>query len=552
MGVDSFAKLATLWAALGAALLFWVPRLEARAPKGYAVATENPDATRAALATLEAGGNAVDAAVTATLVAGISSPTSSGLGGGGFALVWVAEERRPRFFDFREAAPAELDLGAFERRPLPREERGKLVGVPGEVGGLYAIHRALGALSWHAVTEPALRVARAGFAVGPHLGRVLRAPGRFGRADAGLRALYWPGGRPLGVGRRITNVALGRTIERIASEGPRAIYEGSIARELVATVRSRGGTLTEADLARYRPVERMPLCGRWEGKDVCSAPPPSAGGLMLLEVLGEFGRAELAALDPSSGLYQHLLAEAMRGAIWDRMRAVGDPDHVVVDLGALLHPARLGARRALVDPRTTRPLAEFALPGGGTHHLVTADSRGNVVSLTTTVNHAFGAELMARSSGIVLNDELDDFTSRPDEAAFGIQDGPNRPRPGARPASNMTPTLVVQDGRVVMALGGSGGGAIATNVTQIALRRLVFGTPAAELVTSPRFYLPTAGATISVERAAPGALSRDLAARGEKVAVVPHDESAVEVVVWDAGRPTAAADPRKSGSAASE
>jgi gamma-glutamyltranspeptidase/glutathione hydrolase len=273
---------------------------------------------------------------------------------------------------------------------------------------------------------------------------------------------------------------------------------------------------------------------------------------MLLEVLGEFRRDELRAFDPASGAYQHLLAEAMRGAIWDRMRAVGDPDHVAVDLTALVHPARLAARRARIDPRTTRPLTEFSLRGGGTHHLVTADARGNVVSLTTTVNHAFGAELLAPSSGIVLNDQLDDFTSRREAAAFGVENSPNRPRPGARPASNMTPTLVVDHGRVVLALGGSGGAAIATNVTQLVLRRLVFGTSAGELVAAPRFYVPTTGATIWLERSTPNALRRDLGRRGEKVALVPHTESAVELVAWDGGRPTAAADPRKFGAAASE
>jgi gamma-glutamyltranspeptidase / glutathione hydrolase len=543
---------ATLPLAAAGALFLGVPRLEARPPRGFAVASESSDATRAALRELEAGGNAVDAAVTAALVAGVSSPSSSGIGGGGFALVFMAAEKKVRFFDFREMAPARLDVLAFEKRPLPPEERGKLVGVPGEVAGLHALQQAFGRHRWREVTLPAVRLARDGFSVGPHLGRALRAKGRFASGDAELRSLFWPGGSPLRAGRRLVNPALARTLERVADEGPGAIYQGPIAREMVTTAQSRGGALAESDLDRYRVVERAPLCARWEGHDVCTAPPPSAGGLMLFEVLGEFTRDELRAFDPAGGAYQHLIAEAMRGAVADRMRFVGDPDHVSVGLPALLRPSRLAARRAQIDPRKSRTPVDFALPGGGTHHLVTADAGGNVVSLTTTVNHAFGAELMAVPSGIVLNDELDDFTSARDAMAFGAGKGPNRPQPGARPVSSMTPTLVLEQGRVVLALGGSGGATIATNVTQTVLRRLVFGMSPGEAVRAPRFYLGSGGATIWLERGTPRALWRDLEGRGESVALVPFTESAVQLIARDGPNWRAAADPRKLGTASSE
>jgi gamma-glutamyltranspeptidase/glutathione hydrolase len=244
-----------------------------------------------------------------------------------------------------------------------------------------------------------------------------------------------------------------------------------------------------------------------------------------------------------------MVAEAFRGAIADRMRFVGDPDVVPVDTGKLMAASRMKARRASIALDRTHAIPRFGLEGGGTHHLVTADARGNVVSLTTTVNRVFGAKLVGAESGVVLNDELDDFTRKKDAQALGLGESPNRPRPGARPVSSMTPSIVVRDGRAVLALGGSGGPTIPINVTQALLARLVFDATPAQAVAARRFYVPTSRATILIEPGAPPELERDLTWRGEIVGPMRFSTSAVQMIAIEGERKLPAADPRKHGTA---
>jgi gamma-glutamyltranspeptidase/glutathione hydrolase len=501
---------------------------------------------------MRAGGNAVDAAVCAALVAGVASPSSSGIGGGGFVLAWLSDRAQPYLLDFRETAPEKLDGAPFEARPLPEGRRGVLSGVPGEVKGLFELHQRFGKRPWADVVKPAARWATGGFPINPHLASALSFVAADLSKDPGLSSVFFSGGKPAAVGQLVKNPKLGKTLERIAAEGPKAIYEGPIADDIVETVRAAGGSLSRTDLARYKPVERQPLRIKWEEHDVYSMPPPSAGGLMLAETLGMFSSAELRKLGLNSASHQHLLAEAMRGAIADRMRYVGDPDHVPVDVTKLFSPSRLAARKRRIAPDRTHAIPRFGLEEHGTHHLVTADAAGNVVSLTTTVNNAFGVKLTAKESGIVLNDQLDDFTAQRSIEGFGMKASPNAARPGARPVSSMTPTIVVRAGQPLLAIGGSGGMTIATNVTELTLSRLVFGTAPAELVKAPRFYVPTQGAYIQLEKGAPEALVRDLEARGEIVGTAPFTTSAVQLIALEKGRKLPAADPRKHGSARAE
>jgi gamma-glutamyltranspeptidase / glutathione hydrolase len=532
-------------------LLAALPEARAQQAAGQsAAATESELATREAISQMNAGGNAIDAAVTAALVAGVAQPVSSGIGGGGFSLVWLGAERKAFLLDFRETAPAGIDAAAFESRPFAHEQRGKLVGVPGEVAGLFELHKRFGKRRWSDVVAPAVRAAKGGFAIGQHLGAMLASSEKAVRADPGMAAVFLLGGKPAAAGRRVTNPKLAQTLERIAAEGPPAFYNGPVAADLVEATRRAGGALKLEELESYKPVEREPLVVRWEGHEVYTMPPPSAGGLMLAQTLGLYSSAELRKLGWGSGAYQHMLAEAMRGAIADRMRKLGDPDVVQVDTAGLLHPKRLAARKKKLALDRTHALPRFGLEGHGTHHLITADAAGNVVSLTTTVNRAFGAKLTAPASGVLLNDELDDFTKAADVAAFGMTESPNRPRPGARPLSSMTPTIVVKDGRAVLALGGSGGPLIATNVTQVALSRLVFGKDPLAAVSAPRFAVPTQGAFISLPAGADPALVKDLEERGELVGTLRFNTHAVQMIAIDGGRKLPAADPRKHGSAA--
>lgn len=540
-------------AALVLALLsVFAPGAPALGAARVAAATENEIATREALAQMRAGGNAVDAAITAALVAGVASPSSSGIGGGGFALVWVAADKKVTTLDFRETAPAAVDAAALEKRPLAAAERGKLTGVPGEVAGLFELHRRHGKRAWKDVVEPAVRVAKTGYAVNAHLASVLASSEKDLRVDTGLGALFFPSGKPAAVGALIKNEKLAAALTKIAAEGAAGFYQGATAADVIAAARAHGGALTQTDLDAYKPVERSAVKVSWEGHDVYTMPPPSAGGLMLAQTMRLFSKAELGKHRWNSGAYQHVLAEGMRGAIADRMRFLGDPGNEKVDVEKLIAKERMAARKKTVALDRTHAIARFGLEEHGTHHLVTADAAGNVVTLTTTVNRAFGTKLTGSASGVVLNDELDDFTKRTDVEPLGMKQSPNRPRPGARPVSSMTPTLVVKDGEVVLALGGSGGTAIATNVTQLLLGRLVFGKTPAELVRAPRFYVPTQGASILLEKGAAPSLVDDLKWRGEVVGTMTFTSTGVQMIAIDKGRKLPASDPRKHGSARAE
>ena len=545
------------WAGAGLCalgLLFAAPGGHAQVKVAHAaVATENAVASREAMAELDAGGNAVDAIVRAVLVSGITAPSSSGLGGGGFAMVWRAATKEPYFLDFRETAPAAIDAPPFESRPFKPEERARAMGVPGELLGLWELQHGFGKRAWRDVVLPASRVALNGFPVSPHLSSVLASKWtRLASTDPGIGALFFPAGKAIGAAAQVKNPKLGHTLARLAEQGKSPLYEGELGQELITTARAFGGALAASDLASYRTVPRTPLHVSWGGYDVYTAPLPSAGGLMVAETLGMFSKAELNRLGQNTGAYQHVLAEAMRGALSDRYRLLGDPAFETVDEHALLDPKRLAARKANISSERTQALPRFSENEHGTHQLLVMDREGNVAAITTTVNSAFGCKLSAPQSGIVLNDELDDFTAQKDVTALGLTQSPNRPRPGARPISSMTPTIVVKDGKVVFALGGSGGPLIATNVTQLLLGRLAFGATPDALVHTPRFAVPAAGSTLRVEKGASPELLADLKWRGEVVQEMPENPTAVQIIASDENGVTAAADPRKFGSALSK
>lgn len=538
------AVLLGLLAVLGVLL----PAPSARAGANVAAAaTESPDATRAAMLQMRLGGNAVDAAVTAALVAGVTNPTSSGIGGGGFALVWTAADQKAFLLDFRETAPQGVDAAAFDQRPLPADKQGVLVGVPGEVRGLYELHRKFGKRAWADVVKPAQEAASKGFQVGRHLGGSLASAAERLRVDPGLASVFYPGGKPALVGRRVTNPKLGNTLALIAQQGPQAFYEGAVAADIVDATRAHGGALTLAELKAYQPLERTPLSFDWEGKKIFTMPLPSAGGLMVAQTLAMFGSEELKKYGYQSGAYQHMLAEAMRAAIADRMRYLGDPAFQQVDFNALLAPKRLAARRRSMSLDRTHGMPRFGLEEHGTHHLTLLDKDGNMVALTTTVNRLFGAKFTAPESGVVLNDQLDDFTSTEDVKPFGLAESPNRARPGARPLSSMTPTIVTYRGRAILGLGGSGGPTIPTNVTQMLLARLVFGRTPEQALSDRRFYIPTKRAYILLEQGSPKELREDLEWRGEIVGDMTYNGTAVQMIAAEDGRVLAGADKRKHG-----
>jgi len=531
------------------ALALAVPTAQGRsAAAPGAVASENLVVSQTAIEVLKRGGNAIDAAISAALSAGVASPSSSGLGGGAFAVVHRAGERTPMILDFREEAPERVDAAALERRPLPWNERGHLVGVPGEARGLWELSRRFGKLPWAELTKPAERRARLGFPVNAHLARALGSSEL--AQEPSLAALFFPKGRAALAGSLIKNPKLARTLQRLGAEGPAAIYDGVIASEIVATVASAGGTLALSDLAQYRAKERTPIKVQWEGYEIFTMPPPSAGGLLVAQTFGSLTKQELNNLGYQSGALSHWLAEHFRASLVDRFREVGDPEVVNVDVAALTEPARLAARKRRIALDRTHSLPLLSQEEHGTHHLVVTDTAGNVISLTTTVNRGFGAKLVTPQTGIVLNDQLDDFTLRRDADALGATRYPNAPRPRARPTSSMTPTIVLRDGKPVLALGGSGGMTISSNVTQLLVGRLGFSKTPEELLSAPRFFVPYRGPfTLMLEDTSAPNLREDLARRGERVSTMPPGGSAVQIIAWDGDKPSAAADPRKFGSA---
>jgi gamma-glutamyltranspeptidase/glutathione hydrolase len=514
----------------------------------YAVAAENEASARAGMQILEKGGTAIDAAIAVSAMLGVTAPVSCGLGGGGFAVVYDAAEKKTSVLDYRETAPRDYDLATRRSKA-----QGAQIGVPGETAGIVELSKRWGKLSLSDDLSAAAQAAEDGFVVSKYLARSLMLHADL-FASTPYAAVFAPGGN-LGKERdRVTNAALGKTLRRIGVEGARAFYEGPVAGEIAEVAKAAGSPLTTADLGMYRPLWREPLRARWEGYDVATMPAPSAGGLVLLQTLALFSKEELTRMGMGTANSTHMLAEGIRGALADRMRTSGDPAFVPDRSAELLAPERMKARRARIASERTHDLPRFELIEQGTSHLVVADAKGNVVSMTTTVNDPFGSGVFAPHAGVVLNDELDDFTLPEAVARYRLSPGPNAPRAGARPVSSMTPTIVFRDGAPVLALGGSGGMRIAANVTQMLLCRLAFEQSLERCLAAPRFHAPLTGPTLLyyADQVPALAVQLDLMDRGEQIKIAPGDDStAVQMVAWEqkggAARLDAAGDPRKGG-----
>jgi len=519
-------------------------------PHRFAVASENATVSRVAMDVLEKGGNAADAAIAAILTEGVVQPVSSGIGGGGFAVVWDAQAKKVTVLDFRETAPKGLRPNEYLRRDkLPEDKRGIMMGVPGEIAGITEIHKRWGKLAFADMFRGAADAAENGFPLSAHMERALKWNEAWVKKTPRF-SFFAPLGQIAHAKDIIKNPSLAATLKRIAAEGKSAFYEGTIAADIIETATSAGSRITSKELQDYSVIEREPLRTTWEGYDVVTMPPPSAGGVMMLETLHMNKKADLASLGYGSGAYLHLLAEVFRGAVADRVRAIGDPAFVKTDVDALVSPARMAARRAKISLTETTPAEKFALKEAGTSHVVVVDDKGNVVSITSTVNNMFGSKLVTKA-GFVLNDELDDFTRETVEKRFGVQGkGPNAPRSGAKPVSSMTPTIVFQNGAPVLALGGSGGMRIATGATQVLLANLVFGRSPAEAVSDPRIDTPPMGGLFIDTSASPEVIA-DLQKRGEVVDATRPNFSAVQAIAIGEKNGVrtieAASDPRKGG-----
>jgi len=511
--------------------------------KRFMVAAADPRAVKAGLEMLRAGGSAADAAVAAQLVLGLVEPQSSGLGGGAFVLHWSQKEKRVRSYDARETAPAAARHDRFlDRHGNPEAfmqavASGRAVGVPGVPRLLETLHRNHGQLPWARLFEPAIRLAEKGFAKTKRLSRQLEREELL-RADPAARALFY-------AGKRIVNREYASTLRALAKGGADSFYHGAIAADIVRAARS---DLTLEDMARYRVVEREPVCGTYRGHRICGMGPPSSGALGVLQILGILERTAFERAAPGSAEAVHLFSEAARLAYADRARYVGDSDFTPVPLRRLLDPKYLDARAKLIGERSMG----FAVPGTldaetpGTSHLSVVDGEGNALAVTTSIEMGFGSRILVR--GFLLNNQLTDFSFRPE---FLGRPGVNRVEGGKRPRSSMAPTLVFDgDGRLKMALGSPGGLAIINFVAKTLVASLDWGMDMQEAISAPNFG-STNGPTFLERGTEYEALGDALAERGHVLnfARLASGLHGIERVPggWRGG-----ADPRREGSAAGE
>jgi gamma-glutamyltranspeptidase / glutathione hydrolase len=520
-----------------------------RGTRGVVVA-DHALASQAGALMLQKGGNAVDAIVAAALSAGVVQPAGSGIGGGGFAVVVRGDERY--VLDFREMAPAAAHADMYldaDGNVIPgaSTDGGLAVAVPGEPRGLAELHRRYGELPLTTVASPAIDQASRGFAIGAHLLKCL------GRYPAILTELLDTEEMPY-QGDRVQRRRLARTLKKWASSGGEALQSGPIAVDIVDAVQDSGGVLTLDDLADYQPVERQPLVGNYRGFTVVTMPPPSSGGAVLLQVLGVIEDRDLQALGHNSSEHLHLLAEAFQHAYADRANLMGDPDFVEVPVDRMLDPERIDQIRRSIYPSRTFERGYYGLDShigsdGGTHHISVIDGDGMAVAMTTTINTLFGSKVVAPSSGILLNDQMDDFVAKPGVPnAFGLVGREaNAVQPGKKPLSSMTPTVVLDaDGNVVLAVGGSGGPYIISSTLQVLSNVVDFGMDPEEAVSAPRMHHQWVPEVLKVDVGIPRDVTDALRARGHEVEVKEF-YSCVQVGVTAGEDFMGAADPRKGG-----
>ena len=533
----------------------------ADAPRA-AVATAHPLATDAAFAMLRQGGNAFDAAVAAAAALAVVEPYSSGLGGGGFWLLHRAADGKTVTLDARERAPLtahrDLYIGDDGEVIEGASVDGALAaGIPGVPAALGHLARDYGRLPLARSLAPAIRLAREGFAVGA----TYRARAEFRvaalAASPAAAAVFLRDGEVPPPGYRLVQPDLATTLERIADQGAHGFYRGALAARLVAGVRRGGGIWRLEDLERYRVVEREPVRVRYRGAEITGVAPPSSGGLVLGIILNQLARFDVAAMGEAERV--HHVVEAMRRAYRDRAEHMGDPDYVAVPVARLLSAEHAAALAATIAPgRATPAAAPLAAPpaaaprGEDTTHYSIVDADGNRVAATLSINYPFGSGFMVSGTGVLLNDEMDDFAARPGTPnLYGLVGGDaNAIAPGKRMLSSMSPTFVEHDGRLAV-IGTPGGSRIITMVL-LATLRFLEGASAREIVAAPRYhhqYLPDA---ISFE---PGALTppvqHRLRAFGHKLQPRERPYGNMQIIVHDRRRRTldAASDPRGAGRA---
>ncbi|XHX77566.1 MAG: gamma-glutamyltransferase [Stenomitos frigidus ULC029] len=536
-----------------------------RAKKGMVVSA-HPLASEAGLTMMQKGGNAIDAAVATTLAISVVEPASAGIGGGGFLLLRLGQTGEVKALDFRERAPLAatrtLYLDAQGKvRPNASTDGYLAVGVPGTIAGLYEVQSRYGKLPWKTVVAPATQLAAKGFPVSWRLAAAI-AQQKTLQQNPAARQIFTRNGVPLEAGARLVQADLAQTLTQVAAD-PQNFYTGKLAETIARDMATNKGLITLADLKRYRPIWRDPVCGNFQAARVCSMPPPSSGGVHLLQILNLLGATDLKAMGWHSPDALHLLVEAMRIAYADRAVYLGDPDFVKVPVAALISPAYAKQRRQDIDLQRARPssqvqaaqpetLKRLSKESNDTSHLSVVDSAGNAVSLTFTVNLGFGASVVVPGTGIILNNEMDDFAIAPGVPnAFGLVGGDaNAIAPGKTPLSSMTPTIVTENGQLRLVVGAPGGSTIITTVLQVVLNVLVYDMDARRAIAAPRLHHQWLPDQLRVERNGLDRLTLDnLRQRGHTITEGNTWGNAQAIIRASDGTLEGAADPRGEGSA---
>jgi len=525
------------------------------------VATHGVAATQAARRILEEGGNIIDAAVAASFVISVERPQSTGLGGGGFMLYRDAKSGKVYAIDFRERAPLKANEAMFldeSGKYDPRRARNGVlaVAVPGLVAGLYEIHSKFGALPFASVVQPAIELAENGFSVYPELAFALKVRADDLRKDPGARSIFLnEKGEPLPVGHILVQKDLAQTLRAVAARGRDGFYKGPVASKILRFVKSGKGLISEVDFAQYKVIWRQPVVGSYKGFEIYSMPPPSSGGVHVIQFLGFLENDPLRTFGFLSAKSIHLAAAALQSAFADRAYYLGDPDFVAVPTARLISPVYIAERRKAVSLSKARSADEVA-PGTieireseHTTHVSLMDSEGNAVASTQTINGFMGAGVVPPGTGVVLNNEMDDFAS-PDGSAnlFGAFGGKaNAIAPRKTPLSSMSPTLLIRDGKVHMAVGAPGGTRIISCVAQTILNWVEFRMPLKDAVAAVRYHHQWKPDELLIEPPGPGGkVVKRLEEMGYRVNIRPIG-CKVMAVARESDRLHAVADPRDIG-----
>ena len=531
------------------------------AAHGMVVAQEKL-AARIGADILQKGGNAVDAAVAVGFAMAVTYPRAGNIGRGGFMIIHRANGE-DMAIDYRETAPAAINRTSFldaqgNADPQKSRDSALAIGVPGTVAGLALAEQKYGSgrFTLADLIEPAIALARDGFPVADDTADSLPKDGpRLARWASSAQIFLKADGSTLAPGDTLLQADLAATLQTIAKKGPRAFYEGPVAEKLSAAVRAAGGVMTVDDLKSYRATERAPVRGSYRGYDVVSMPPPSSGGIALIEMLNILEGYNLAKTDEAQQLF--LIVEAMKRAYADRAWFLGDPDVVKVPVARLISKKYAADWRATINPERATPAseihpgAEAAPEGHNTTHFSVIDRFGNAVSNTYTINFSYGVGLVAAGTGVLLNNELDDFAAKADAPnAYGLVGyDANAPGPGKRPLSSMTPTIVLKDGKPWLVTGSPGGSRIINTVLQILIDVIDRKMDIASAVSAPRVHNQWMPDCVFVESALPQELIAALQARGDDVVVLQTPTSANSILVTSAGF-IGAADPRTRGALA--